>query len=238
MKTLTYNPTDNPNTNVHRNQKSISVINTQRIELDKGMLISNTLKDKLYSQQSTNASWLVTTIKATLKIPIQTFENPIFSFKRNHEAKVRNSKIFAAFQGDLGAAIAAHKDSPVNYGSEFHDTTALAQLFLHHKDKTNIINIIKHGSCYHLNPIEEETRKSDLDAMILRGNHKSPQSVLNAAALNKAISKEIDHGWELPLTIESLQRIKNAGVMPLGVAEQFSINEKGERYIKISVTHY
>ena len=53
--------------------------------------------------------------------------------------------------------------------------------------------------------------------MILRGNHKYSQSVLNAAALNKAISKEIDHGWELPLTIESLQSIKNAGVVPLGL---------------------
>ena len=94
-----------------------------------------------------------------------------------------------AFKDDLGAAIAANKDSPVNYGSEFRDTTALAQLFLHHEDKTKIINIIKHGSRYHLNPIEEETRKSDLSAMILRGNHKSSQSVLNAAALNKGISK-------------------------------------------------
>ena len=73
--------------------------------------------------------------------------------------------------------------------------------------------------------------------MILRVNHKSSQSVLNASALNKAISKEIDHGWALPLTIESLQSIKHSGVVPLGVAEQFSINEKGERYIKRHVTH-
>ena len=70
MKTLTYNPTDNLSTNIHGNQRSIFDINTQRIELDKGMLIENTLKGKLNSQQSTNASWLVITIKATLKIPI------------------------------------------------------------------------------------------------------------------------------------------------------------------------
>ena len=113
-----------------------------------------------------------------------------------------------ALKGDLGAAIVAHKDTPVNYGSEFRDTTALAQLFLHPEDNTKIINIFKHGSRYHLDPIEVETRKSDLSAMILRGNHKSSQSVLNAAALNKAISKESDHGWLLPLTIKSLQCIK------------------------------
>ena len=94
----------------------------------------------------------------------------------------------AAFKSDLGAAIAANKDSPVDYGLEFRDTTALETLFLHHEDKTKIISIIKHGSRYHLDPIEEETRKSDLSAMILRRNHKSSQSVLNSGALNKAIS--------------------------------------------------
>ena len=112
----------------------------------------------------------------------------------------------------------AHKDSPANYGSELRDTTALAQLFLHHEDKKKIININEHGSRYHLDTIEQETRKSDLSAMILMGNHKSPQSVLNAAALNKAISKEIDHGRALTLTIKYIQSIKNAGVVPLGVA--------------------
>ena len=70
MKTLTYTPTENPSTNVHGNQQIISYINTQRLELDKGTIIANTLKSKFNSQHSTNESWLVTTIKATLKTPI------------------------------------------------------------------------------------------------------------------------------------------------------------------------
>ena len=135
MKTLTYTPTDNKSTNLQGNQQSISDINTHCKELEKGMLIANTLNGKLDSQQSTNASWIVTTIKATPKIPIQKFEKPIFSFKRTHEAAVRNIKILAALKGELGAAIAAHKDSSVNYGSEFHDPTYLAKLFLHHEEK-------------------------------------------------------------------------------------------------------
>ena len=116
MKTLTYTPTDNPSTNVHGNKQSISDINNQHKELDKMMLIENTLKGKLNSQQSKNASWLVTTIKATLKRPIQKSKKPIFSLKRTHEAAVRNSRILAALKGDSGAAIASHKDIPVNYG--------------------------------------------------------------------------------------------------------------------------
>ena len=61
MKKLTYNPIENPSTNVHKNQQSIYDINTQCKELDKRMLIANTLKGNLNSQQSTNSSWIVTT---------------------------------------------------------------------------------------------------------------------------------------------------------------------------------
>ena len=165
------------------------------------MLVANTLKGKLNNQQLRNASWLVTTIKVTLKTLIQKFEEPIFSYRRTPEVAVRNSKILAVFKGGLGAAIAEHKDRSVNYGSEFRDITALENLFLHHEDRTKIINIIQQGSRYHINPSKEETRKSDLDAMILRGNHKSSHSVLNSATLDKSISKDIDYVWSLPLTI-------------------------------------
>ena len=75
------------------------------------------LKGKLNSQQKTNASWLVTTIKAILKMPIRKFEKPIFLFRRTHEAAVRNRKILATLKVELGTSIAAQKDIPVNYGS-------------------------------------------------------------------------------------------------------------------------
>ena len=50
---------------------------------------------------------------------------------------------------------------------------------------------------------------------------------MNSDVIDKAISREIDHRWALLPTIESLQNIKNAGVVPLGVAEKLSLNEKG-----------
>ena len=77
MKKLTYTPTENPSTDVHVHQQSIYDINNHQKELDKEMLTENTVKGKLNSQHSTNAPWLVTTIKATLKTPIQKFEKPI-----------------------------------------------------------------------------------------------------------------------------------------------------------------
>ena len=34
-------------------------------------------------------------------------------------------------KGDLGVEIAAQKDSPVKYGSEFHNIASLEKLFFH-----------------------------------------------------------------------------------------------------------
>ena len=68
--------------------------------------------------------------------------------------------------------------------------------------------------------------------MIIRGNSKSAKTNLNASDLEKVMGKEVDHGWSLPLKIDLIHHINNTGVFPLGVADPFSINDKGERYTK------
>ena len=73
MQQLTHTPTEHPSTNVHGNQQNIYDINIKCQELYKGMLIANTLKVKLNSQKTTDALWIVTTIKAILKTPTQKF---------------------------------------------------------------------------------------------------------------------------------------------------------------------
>ena len=90
MQQLTHTPTENPSTNVHGNQQNIYDINIQGQELEKGMLIENTLKGNLNSQQKTNELWLVTTNKAILKTPIHKSENP---FSRSVEHKRHQSGI-------------------------------------------------------------------------------------------------------------------------------------------------
>ena len=41
----------------------------------------------------------------------------------------------------------------------------------------------------------------------------------------------------LPVTLESVAKIKGAGVIPIGVAQQQSVDEKGNRYTKFRTTH-
>ena len=51
------------------------------------------------------------------------------------------------------------------------------------------------------------------------------------------MGKEAEHGWTLPLTIDSVRHINNAGAIPLRISEKISANDKGERYEKMRVTH-
>ena len=118
----------------------------------------------------------------------------------------------------------SHQGSPLDYGSKFQDPTGIVKLFIHHEDGDKIMNIIQNCYQYLMSPIEEATRKSSISMMILRVNNKSFKLNLNAEDLEKSMGKEVDRGWALPLTIYSFLHINNAGVVPLGVAEQFSVN--------------
>ena len=99
------------------------------------------------------------------------------------------------------------------------------------------MDIIQRGSQYHLSPIYEATRKDNLSTVILHGNHKSAKTNLNFTALEKSMGKKVENDWAQPLTIELFHHINNVGVVLLGVADQFSINEKSEIHKKRRVTH-
>ena len=73
--------------------------------------------------------------------------------------------------------------------------------------------------------------------MILRGNHKSAKETLNSEYLEKAMGKEVEHGWALILFIDLVHHIRNVGVVPLGVSEEFSVNENGDHYMNRRVTN-
>ena len=74
-----------------------------------------------------------------------------------------------------------------------------------------------------MTPKEEDTRKTELEAMILRVNHKSEMFTLNAAALYQEMDKEVQHGFSLPLKTDSSSHVKYTGFITLGVSNKLSI---------------
>ena len=97
--------------------------------------------------------------------------------------------------------------------------------------------IISEGVLYPLRTTTEAVRKADITHMISRENHKSTTAPQNEPTLLKNYNKEVNRGWMLPITIESVSKIKGAGVIPVGCVTQFFINEDGNRYTKRRTTH-
>ena len=122
-------------------------------------------------------------------------------------------------------------------GSEFREKNKLETLFQHHEHWKKMESIISTGLDYPLTDLPEKVLKEDVIAMIARGNHKSATAPEVAPTLLKNYTKEVEHGWMLPVTLESVAKIKGAGVIPIGVAQQQTIDKRGNRHTKFRTTH-
>ena len=90
--------------------------------------------------------------------------------------------------------------------------------------------IVQHGVTYHLDKISKSERKTDLEHMIAQVNHKSASLPENIKSLLENYEKEVKCSWMLPVTMEITKKIKGAaGVIPVRVARQLNINDKGKR---------
>ena len=199
---------------------------------------TKTLSKFLNNSLNSSDSWLITQIKQILALEEVTPKKHKFVFENNREAAKLNTKIIKKYKYDFIKACEKQKDSIVTPGSEFRAIPHLTNLFSHHEDWKELRSIITDGCDYSLSTtVDEDTRRKDLNAMIARGNHKSTKKPDCERILHKKFSEEVSRGWIVPVTIESLSKIKDISVIPLGIAHQFSINEQGQRVPKHRVTH-
>ena len=98
--------------------------------------------------------------------------------------------------------------------------------------------ILKEGVGYPLEEISKEERKRDLKHMMNRGNHKSSmESRVNAETLKENYGTDVRRGWMLLIPMRCLQKVRGAGVIPVGVATQYRVDDRGSRKIKRRTIH-
>ena len=100
-----------------------------------------------------------------------------------------------------------------------------------------IAKILSEGMEYHYREgaeLSESERLTELAGQIQRGNHKSVSQ--DADKVKGLLSKDVTHGFTIPLPIDCAPQIKGAMVQPLGVVKQLSVNAEGERVEKFRLT--
>jgi hypothetical protein len=126
--------------------------------------------------------------------------------------------------------------SPLKPGSEWQPVPLLNPLFEDHELWPNVRDQFLNGSHWPLQPLDEGTRLSLVEAGITYSNHKSAR--LASASLVPSLQSETSKGWQLPLPIFSLHKIPGLVVAPLGYVNQFGLDTNtGERTEKGRTTH-
>ena len=185
----------------------------------------------------TRHSWLIHTVTTIIGMTNKTMQPHNYKFINTREAAKYNIKLLKRDKYDITLALQREQGTMMEPGSEFRLKSTLEPLFCHHAQWDKMSKIISEGLSYPMEDISNTEQKDDLLRMIERGNHKSASTKENEPTLLKNYTKEVQHGWMLPVTTESLKRIKGAAIIPIGVAQQSSIDEAGDKYTKRRTTY-
>ncbi|KAI2505693.1 hypothetical protein MHU86_8752 [Fragilaria crotonensis] len=158
-----------------------------------------------------------------------------FRFEWTPAATAHNLGILRRFQFDWCAALAAQPFSTLTPGSEFRPADVLAPLLSRHPLWPRFRERITAGADFPLLPITDTDRRTDVVAALARGNHKSARG--HEAKLLDMLRDEVRRGWQLPLPREAALELPNCEVAPLGITEQHTIDEDGNRVPKLRLTH-
>ena len=102
-----------------------------------------------------------------------------------------NSKLIKHNGYNFIKTYSKYKNTIINAGSEFRQIKFLQQILGKHEDWKEIKSILSKNCDYKLTePEDEQTRLSDIKAMLERGNHKSATKKSNFLILLKKFTKE------------------------------------------------
>ena len=139
-------------------------------------------------------------------------------------------ELLRGFDYDLGKLIHAHESFTLGFGSEFRTVTELRPLLGKHVHFEKLEALLTTGMEYVLSrELSEVERMGEVKAMLVRVNHKSAQ-------VGRLITKDVLHGFTIPIPVGIVELIPGAMVEPLGLAKQFTIGPDGERVIKYRLT--
>ena len=151
------------------------------------------------------------------------------------ESCLHNQNVLESFGYDLKRVIDDNTGSTISFGSEFRPADQLRPLLSRHPLFDAMEKFIYHGMPYIFSrelPAEESLM--ELTASIARGNHKSANDELEQ--VKRLISKDVTHGFSVPFPASTVTLLPSPVVTPLGLAKQWTLDNKGERVPKFRMT--
>jgi hypothetical protein len=154
---------------------------------------------------------------------------PPVSFDLSKEAVLHNTELLSDSNLSMESLLMKHQDTTLGFGSEFRPLDQLELVLGQHPNFPFFADVLANGMSHHFTEeLSDEQRRAEVDAMILRGDHKSVQQ--ESEAVRKLLEKDVLQGFSsLPVSPDIVPDIANAMVQPAGVVKQFSLTEDGSR---------
>ena len=221
--------------NLTTKMEEIRIENKKRIDTK---IMAEKSRKFLNKNMKGNDSWLVHQLRKVCSETEEDLAMCSFKFENSKDAAAWNAEVIESYGDDYSEAVMQNKNTIISPGSEFRTLERVKEIWQYRENWQMIEEILTKGCTYPLQePQEDSTRLRDLEASITRGNHKSCEKPHLAKSLNENIEKEIRRGYLIPLPVKYLKKLKNASVIPMGMSEQFTINEKGQRVPKPRPCH-
>jgi hypothetical protein len=183
----------------------------------------------------TPPAWLMEAVEEIAKTEAPAPKAPPVSFDLSEEAVLHNTELLSDSNLSMESLLMKHQDTTLGFGSKFRPLDQLELVLGQHPNFPFFADVLANGMshCF-TEELSDEQRRAGVNAMILRGNHKSVQQ--ESEAVRKLLEKDVLHGFSLPVSPDIVPNIANAMVQPAGVVKQFSLTEDGSRVLKSQLT--
>ena len=183
----------------------------------------------------TPPAWFLEAIKGICATTPSTPTKSPIRFELSEQASEHNAEVLRAVDFDLERLIREHGSPTLGFGSEFRKVDELRPLIGRHPHFSRLEAILTEGMQYVFDrELSPDERRDEVTAMLARGNHKSAQ--LERDRVSELLAKDVTHGFTIPLPISVVKLIPGAMVQPLGLVQQWTVGQDGERKAKFRLT--
>ena len=141
------------------------------------------------------------------------------TFENSDEAAEKNEAVLRAVGCDIQKLIENNSGTTLGYGCEFRPIKQLKPLIGSHPHFADLSRVLKFGMPYVFSSdLGELTKLSELQTLLKRGNHKSALEFPDR--VTELLTKDVIHGFAIPIPSRIIEKIPNAAIQPLGLAHQ------------------
>jgi hypothetical protein len=179
--------------------------------------------------------WFIREVVRISRTETKTPTKPPIQFDLTDEAMENNAKELEKVGYDLSRLIEENSETTLHYGSEFRTVAEIEPLLGRHPNFNELVSVLSKGMSYvFTRELDPATKWEEMQTLILRGNHKSAQE--NPAQVGILLGKDVNHGFVIPIPVNTIHLIPGAAVQPLGLVQQWTTQEDGTRTPKYRIT--